>query len=241
MPTKLDEALSDLKEQIVEMGNVAQEMIQTAMRGLVERDTKLIDRVNELENQIDRFQIEVDDAAVRLMAMFGPVALDLRFVLMVARINTELERVGDQAVNMCEHAQLLLREPELKKLVDLPRMAQISSEMVKESLQAFREGSTSKATEVIKADGEVDALNDQIFRELLTYMLNDANSQGKQGARLGINLTALSLFALAIARLRPYSDELAHCWKHPVKQYSLLLAGMISVLNYARSRDLATW
>ena len=88
MPTKLDEALSDLKEQIVEMGNVAQEMIQTAMRGLVERDTKLIDRVNELENQIDRFQIEVDDAAVRLMAMFGPVELDLWFVLMVARINT---------------------------------------------------------------------------------------------------------------------------------------------------------
>ncbi len=194
MPTKLDEALSDLKEQIVEMGNVAQEMIQTAMRGLVERDTKLIDRVNELENQIDRFQIEVDDAAVRLMAMFGPVALDLRFVLMVARINTELERVGDQAVNMCEHAQLLLREPELKKLVDLPRMAQISSEMVKESLQAFREGSTSKATEVIKADGEVDALNDQIFRELLTYMLNDANTITRS---LALILTARSLERIA--------------------------------------------
>lgn len=194
MPTKLDEALSDLKEQIVEMGNVAQEMIQTAMRGLVERDTKLIDRVNELENQIDRFQIEVDDAAVRLMAMFGPVALDLRFVLMVARINTELERVGDQAVNMCEHAQLLLREPELKKLVDLPRMAQISSEMVKESLQAFREGSTSKAAEVIKADGEVDALNDQIFRELLTYMLNDANTITRS---LALILTARSLERIA--------------------------------------------
>ena len=194
MPTKLDEALSDLKEQIVEMGNVAQEMIQTAMRGLVERDTKLIDRVNELENQIDRFQIEVDEAAVRLMAMFGPVALDLRFVLMVARINTELERVGDQAVNMCEHAQLLLREPELKKLVDLPRMAQISSEMVKESLQAFREGSTSKATEVIKADGEVDALNDQIFRELLTYMLNDANTITRS---LALILTARSLERIA--------------------------------------------
>ena len=128
------------------------------------------------------------------MAMFGPVALDLRFVLMVARINTELERVGDQAVNMCEHAQLLLREPELKKLVDLPRMAQISSEMVKESLQAFREGSASKAAEVIKADGEVDALNDQIFRELLTYMLNDANTITRS---LALILTARSLERIA--------------------------------------------
>ena len=95
---------------------------------------------------------------------------------------------------MCEHAQLLLREPELKKLVDLPRMAQISSEMVKESLQAFREGSTSKATEVIKADGEVDALNDQIFRELLTYMLNDANTITRS---LALILTARSLERIA--------------------------------------------
>ena len=194
MPTKLDESLGDLKEQIVSMGNVAQEMIKTAMRALVERDPALVDKGNQFEEQVDRFQVEVDDAVVRLMAGFGPVALDLRFVLMVARINTELERIGDQAVNMCEHAQLLLREPELKKLVDLPRMAEIASEMVKDSLQAFRESSTSKAAEVIKNDGEVDALNDQIFRELLTYMLNDANTITRS---LALILTARSLERIA--------------------------------------------
>jgi phosphate transport system protein len=176
MPKKFDAELRLLKDQIVEMGTVAESMFQTAMRALVTRDGTLCGRILELEERVDRFQIEIDKEVIRLMAVYGPVAMDLRFVLMAARINTELERVGDQAVNMSESVTLLLAEPELKRLVDLPRMADIAAAMLEGSLAAFRTDDVEKAREVIPRDGEVDALNDQIFRELLTYMLADAKN-----------------------------------------------------------------
>ena len=194
MPKQFDHELSELKSKIRSMGELAQEMFQTAMRALVERDVDLVARVRELEDQVDRFQVEIDDDVIRLMAMYGPVALDLRFVLMVARINTELERIGDQACNMCENVELLISEPELKKLIDLPRMADIAAEMLRGSLEAFSEGSTENAHEIIKRDDEVDSLNEQIFRELLTYMITDAKNIQRS---LALILTARSLERIA--------------------------------------------
>jgi phosphate transport system protein len=173
MKRKFDEDLAALKNRVVSMGQVAQAMIQTSMKSLVDRNAVLIQTVLEYEDKLDRFQIEIDNDAIRLMAIQAPVALDLRFILMVARINTELERIGDLCVNLCESIQLLLTEPPLKPLVDLPKMADIAGRMVENSLQAFLDASTEKALQVIKVDDEVDALNDQIFRELLTYMLSD--------------------------------------------------------------------
>ena len=190
MPKKFDSEMAELKGKVRQMGRIAQEMLAAAMKALVDRDESLVTKVNQLEDEVDRHQVEIDNDVVRLMATYGPVALDLRFLLMVTRINTELERVGDQACNMCESVQLLLSEPELKKLIDLPRMADMAAGMIEASLEAFEAGDVKGAMAVIEKDDEVDALNDQIFRELLTYMLTDPKSIQRSVALL---LTARSL------------------------------------------------
>ena len=194
MPRKFDEELAHLKEKVVAMGDIVQTMIQTAMRALIDRDDSLIPKVLKLEEEVDRYQLEIDNDVIQLMAKYDPLAFDLRFALMIARINTEIERIGDQSVNMCENVELLLAEPELKKLVDLPRMADTAANMVQESLRAFKDGATDKAKEVIQADNIVDALDDQIFRELLTYMLSDPRNITRSVALL---LTARELERIA--------------------------------------------
>jgi phosphate transport system protein len=201
MPKKLDRELATLKEKLVTMGDLAQSMFQDAMQALVDRDEKLIKSVFRKEEQLDQYQVDIDDEAIRSLATFGPVALDLRFLLMVARINTELERIGDQACNMCEEVQLLLNEPPLKPLVDLPRMADTASRMVRQSLEAFTELSTLKAFQVIRADDEVDALNNQLFRELLTYMLGDPKTVTR--------CVALILTARSLERIADHATNIA--------------------------------
>ena len=168
---KFEQELADLRRKVVDMGGIAQTMIGDAVRALVERESSHVKKVFAAEDELDRFQVKIDDAAVRLITVYAPVAADLRFLLMVARINTELERMGDQAVNMCEYVELLLAEPELKPLVDLPRMAELAGGMVDNALQAFLARDANKAKETLAMDDVVDALNDQIFRELLTYAM----------------------------------------------------------------------
>lgn len=194
MSKQFDAALNAIKEKVVNMGELAQEMIRTTMKSLVERDPALIPRVEELEDQVDRFQVEIDEDVIQLMAKFEPVASDLRFALMVARINTELERIGDQCTNMCESISLLLSEPELKELIDLPRMAELAASMVRDSLQAFAEGDTANARQVINSDSMVDALNDQLFKDLLGYMTRDASTATRA---LALLLIARSLERVA--------------------------------------------
>jgi phosphate transport system protein len=182
MSRKFDEQLSHLKGQVLRMGDLAQSMVLQAMRALVERDEKWVQEVLRREEEVDRYQVEIDDEVVRLMAIQSPVAQDLRFVLMVARITTELERVGDLCVNICENVQLLLSEQPLKPLIDLPKMAEIAERMLHESIAAFMESgvavdtATGRALAVCRMDDEVDALKDQIFRELLTYMISDTKN-----------------------------------------------------------------
>jgi phosphate transport system protein len=176
MKRKFDEQLAALKAKVVKMGAITQGMIREAAAALVERDEKRIKNVLASEEQLDKLQVEIDDEAIHLLLLQSPVAMDLRLILMAVRINTELERVGDLCVNMCENVQLLLSEPQLKPLIDLPKMAELASQMLHESLQAFMESSPKKALKVLGVDDEVDALNDQIFRELLTYMISDTKS-----------------------------------------------------------------
>lgn len=183
------------------MGTVAQEMVQTAMRALVDRNGALVSKVEDLEERLDRFQVEIDDDVVRLMATYGPVAFDLRLVMMVTRINSDLERIGDQAVNMCEYVNLLLSESELKKLIDLPRMADTAVGMVREALAAFDKGKSADARKVIQADDQVDALNDQIFRELLTYMITDSKNITRS--------VSLILLARALERIADHATNIA--------------------------------
>lgn len=201
MSRKFDEQLQALKLKVVKMGDLVQGMVLKAMQALVDRDKRLIDQVLKTEEEVDRSQIDIDNDAVILMAIQSPVAYDLRLVLMAARINTELERVGDLCVNMCENVQLLMMEPPLKPLIDLPKMAETAEKMLRGSLQAFLEHSVDKALAVIRMDDEVDALNSQIFRELLTYMISDTKSISR----------ALSLILLArnVERIGDHATNIA--------------------------------
>jgi phosphate transport system protein len=173
MPKRFDNDMANLKKKLLAMGALAEEMIHQTISVLVERDETLIEEVRAAESRMDQFQREVDDDTIRLIAVYTPVATDLRMLLMATRINAELERIGDQADNICRSCRELLKEPPLKPLVDLPRMAAIARDMVRMVLNAFVEASDEQAIEVIKHDQEVDSLYDQIFRELLTYMLSD--------------------------------------------------------------------
>jgi phosphate transport system protein len=201
MHRKFDEQLEALKNKVVAMGDIAETMIRDAMRALVERNEAFIREVLKNEDALDQLQIEIDNRAIELMAIQSPVAFDLRFILMVARINTELERVGDLCVNICESTQLLLTEPPLKPLIDLPKMADTAERMVHQSLQAFLEGAPEKALQVIKADDEVDALKEQIFRELLTYMLSDPRNITRS--------ISLILVARQIERIADHATNIA--------------------------------
>lgn len=173
MAKKFDEGLAEVKDSIVRMGEAAERMVERSMAALVEGKPDYVDQVLETEEQLDQHQKEIDDLTVRLIATYTPVASNLRFLLMVTRINTELERIGDQAVNIGERARDLIKEPALKPLVDLPRMAQIAVEMLHQSVTAFANNTDKEAVEIIKRDRDVDELNNQIFRELLTYMMSD--------------------------------------------------------------------
>jgi phosphate transport system protein len=164
---KFDQELASLKRRVVDMGDLAESMIDLAMQGLADRKVEVFQKVLALEDQLDQMQVEIDNEANRLLTVYGPVAGDLRFILMVSRINSELERMGDHAVNMCEEIQLLISDPDADVPDQLHKMAKLARNMVRGSLQAFYTADSTKAHEILAADDLVDALNDQVVRELL--------------------------------------------------------------------------
>jgi phosphate transport system protein len=165
--------LNALKDRLLYMGSSAETMIQLAIKGLVKRDAKILEEVFTLEKKVNELHIEIDERCLLLLALRQPIAVDLRLITAAMKINTDLERIGDQAVNVTQNTMQLLKEPLLKPLIDLPRMAEIAAGMVKDSLDAFVKRDVALARNVLTRDDEVDQLKDQIFRELLTYMLND--------------------------------------------------------------------
>jgi phosphate transport system protein len=146
------------------------------MRALLERDDALAQEVIERDQQVNAYDVEVDETCVSLLALHQPAAGDLRFITTAMKIVTDLERMGDQAVNIAQRVLELNREPQLKPYIDLPRMAEKAQRMVKESLDAFVARDTELARRVCAEDAEVDALKEQIFRELLTFMMEDART-----------------------------------------------------------------
>ncbi len=171
MERHFEQELETLKERLLHMGSLAELMIHVAVKGLVERDAKTLEEVFINEEKVNHLHIEVDERCLLLLALRQPIAVDLRLITAAMKINTDLERIGDQAVNIAQNTQMLLKEPLLKPLIDLPRMAQIAAKMVKDALDAFVKKDVEMARSVVKRDDEVDSLKDQIFRELLTYML----------------------------------------------------------------------
>ena len=156
------------------MGLVAEERVRLALQGLVTRNRETLNQVIAGDDRLNRAQIEIDDHCLQLLALFQPVAVDLRVVVSALRINTDLERVGDLAVNVAEAAQRYLLHPPVKPLVDLPRMGDMALTMLRNALDAFVTRDTAAAYSVLRQDDWLDVLNNQIVRELVTYMLGNS-------------------------------------------------------------------
>ena len=168
-----DEELKALKARLVEMAARAEDQIALAVRALKDRDEGLAGQVLERESAVNLLDIEIDGMALRLLALRQPLAADLRFITAAMKISSDLERIGDLAVNIAERTIDFLKSPQLKPLIDIPRMARIAQEMVRDALTAFVNGDDRLARDVCERDDQVDRLNDQVFRELLTYMMQD--------------------------------------------------------------------
>ncbi len=170
------EELEQLKTRLLEMGGLAEDRVRSAVRGLVQRDAPVIDRVLAGDGPINQLHIEIDSRCFKLLALHQPMAVDLRAIVAAVKINTDLERVGDLAVNIAEAAERCIRVPPVKKLIDIPRMAGLAQSMLRDALDAFVRRDTVLAQRVLDEDDKLDALKTQIFRELLTYMLQDPST-----------------------------------------------------------------
>lgn len=165
------EELDQLKSRLLEMGGLAEERVRMAIQALVERDRSLVDAVLAGDAPINQLHIEIDSRCVKLLALHQPMAVDLRAILSAVKINTDLERVGDLAINIGEAGLRYLAHPAVKELIDIPRMAEIAQRMLRDALDAFVSRDVALAQRVLDADDELDALKTQVFRELLTHML----------------------------------------------------------------------
>jgi phosphate transport system protein len=205
MPTltdrEYDSELRKLHDQLLLMGAKVEEMIANSMRALTDRDSELARRMIEYDHQINRLEIEIDDLCLRILAKRQPVASDLRLITTALKLVTDLERIGDACVNICERVVELNTEPILKPYVDLPRMAETAQAMVRDALDAFVQADPERAREVVERDRVVDAYYGQVFRELLTCMMEDprniyravrAQSIAKYLERIGDHATNLA-------------------------------------------------
>jgi phosphate transport system protein len=174
MERHFDRELEALKSRLLEMASLAERAVHQAVQAVLNGDAALAARVFEEEEAINELQIEIDDRVMQLLALQQPMAVDLRFILAVSRINNDLERIGDQAVNISQSAERILRHPRVKPYVDLPRMSALAEEMVRDSLNAVVQRDVELAKSVLARDDQVDQLRDQIFRELLTYMMENS-------------------------------------------------------------------
>jgi phosphate transport system protein len=173
MTKHFSEQLSGVREMVLRMGGLAEQMTRRVIQALVQRDASLLADVRTMETQVNQLHIEIDEACLEVIALRQPAAADLRFIAAAMKIIVDMERIGDQAINICQRAESLLAVPPLKPLIDIPRMADIAQEMLKASLDAFVNGDDELAYATILRDDQVDQLKDQVFRELLTFMMGD--------------------------------------------------------------------
>jgi phosphate transport system protein len=165
--------LAGLREMVLRMGGLAEQMTRRVIQALVQRDAGFLAEVRAMEAQVNQLHVEIDEACLELIALRQPAAADLRFIAAAMKIIVDMERIGDQAINIVERAESLLAVPLLKPLIDIPRMADITQEMLKAALDAYVNGDDELAFQTILKDDEVDQLKDQVFRELLTFMMAD--------------------------------------------------------------------
>lgn len=174
-----EKELERLTETILRLGSYVERAIADALRALVGRDTELAQRIIQQDEEVDQLELEVDQICTDLLALRQPIARDLRFIITALKIAPELERIGDLAGNISERAIELSNEPLLKPFIDIPRMATLTGAMVRDSLDAFVRRDAHAAREIIARDDEVDILMEQLFRELLSYMIEDPHTIGR--------------------------------------------------------------
>jgi phosphate transport system protein len=167
------EELEQLQARLLAMGGLAEDRVRASIEGLVSRDRTTIDGVLESDAPINQLHVEIDNRCFTLLALHQPMAVDLRAIVSAVKINTDLERVGDLAVNIAEAATRYLKHPPVKELIDIPRMARIAQTMLRDALDAFVRRDITLAQTVLDKDDELDGLKTQVFRELLSYMLED--------------------------------------------------------------------
>ncbi|MBI4801605.1 MAG: phosphate signaling complex protein PhoU [Elusimicrobia bacterium] len=190
-----EEVEGELKNQILFMGSLAEEMIHLAVQGLVERKKEPLCHVAQNEERVNRLHIDVDNRCLNLIALYQPAATDLRFIIAAIKINSDLERIGDQAVNISQTTELLLSQPQLeRKLLDIPRMAELAQNMLRDSLDAFVKKDVALARTVLARDAEEDQLKSEAFNELMQLMQSDASTIQRA---LGLILIARNLERVA--------------------------------------------
>ena len=198
-----DEELRELKAKILFEGSLVEKAVRNAIDALQNRDSDLARRVIEDDDDINRNEVETEEFCLKLLALRQPAAKDLRFITTAIKINYDLERMADMAVNLCERVLELNMEPQLKPYIDIPQMAEIAQAMVKESLEAFVKEDVQLAWKVMNEDERVDHLTEQVFRELLTYMSEDLKTISRATRLLFISkyLERLADHAVNIAEL----------------------------------------
>jgi len=174
--TVFDDELQHLKEKLLKMGSLVEDAIKYSIQSLVERDNALAERVIEHDRMVNTLDVEIDEESIRLIALRQPKAGDLRFITMAMKITTDLERMGDMAVNIAERALELNQEPILKPYIDIPKMREIAQGMTRDALNAFVRKDKNLAMDVIMRDDEVDDLKHDVLQELAFFMAQDPST-----------------------------------------------------------------
>jgi phosphate transport system protein len=186
--------LQGLKNRLLNMGALVEQRVHQAIQALMERNLGAAEEIVRGDQEVNEMQIEIDERCLRLFALQQPMASDLRLITAAMKINADLERIGDQAVNIAENAVKVAAAPPLRPLIDLPRMAELAEAMTRDSLDAFVRRDSELARDILARDDEVDALKDQIFRVLLTHMMADP---GTIERALGLILVSRNLERIA--------------------------------------------
>jgi phosphate transport system protein len=208
--TLMQTRIAELKEKLFRMAALAEAMLTGSMESLVRRDPARARQVIEVdEEKVNRLEIEVDNDAIGVIALHQPEASDLRTLVMITKVNSDLERIGDHAVNIAEAAGYLADRPQVKPLIDLPRMSELAVAMLADALDAFARGDVELAREVCVRDALVDALKDQVNRELVTYMISDPATidRALKLMMVSLNLERVADLATNIAEDAIYSAE----------------------------------
>lgn len=209
MKRHFQQELDALRKRLIEMSLFVQQAIDKAVDALLQRNAALAEEVFAKEKQIDKLEMEIDDKGHSLLALTQPMASDMRFITSVLKINTDLERLGDHAVNIAERAQLLAQEPRLETDIHLPEMTQAVRKMLETALRAFITGDTKLAREVLKSDDEVDAYNHALYERIQSLMESDPYiiKTGMKLVRIGHDLERIADLANNIAEDVIYLEQ----------------------------------